>query len=223
MVWDRLAALFRSKKHEGVDLGARFTEVYEQRLWLSEESVSGSGSERESGQVRHALEVLHRFTPELQIRSIADIPCGDFNWMPLFLEQHPEVAYVGYDVVPALVAENRARFPGRRFEVLDITRKVPAQADLILSKDLFNHLSFDDIWAALENMVASRPRFLLLTTNKGFENLELEPTQAHASRHLDLQAAPFLLPEPLYGDHYLLLWDSETVRRRLVEAGRIKG
>ncbi|MES2834118.1 MAG: class I SAM-dependent methyltransferase [Pseudomonadota bacterium] len=214
-MWDRLASLFRGPRRESVDLGARFTEVYEQRLWLSEESVSGSGSERQSGQVRHSIDLLNRFTRELQIRSIADIPCGDFNWMPEYLDQNPGVEYVGYDVVPALIAENRAKFPGRRLEVLDITRRRPARADLVFSKDMFNHLPLDDIWAALENMVASRPRYLLLTTNKGFENIELEPTQPHASRHLDLQAAPFLLPEPLYGDHYLLLWRREDVERRL--------
>lgn len=214
-MWDRLAALFDDKRREGVDLGARFTEVYEQRLWQSEESVSGLGSERESGQVRHALDLLNRFTDELGIRSISDIPCGDFNWMPMYLDAHPEVDYVGYDVVPALIAETRAKFPDRRFEVLDITRKAPAQADLVFSKDMFNHLSLNDVWAALENMVASKPKYLLLTTNKGFENVELDPRQAHASRHLDLQAAPFLLPEPLYGDHYFLLWRCEDVERRL--------
>lgn len=217
-MWDRLATLvFGEKKREGVDLGARFTEVYEQRLWQSEESVSGSGSERESGQVRHAMEMLNRFTAELGIRSIADIPCGDFNWMPAYLEAHPEVTYVGYDVVPALVAENRARFPGRRFEVLDITRKAPARADLVFSKDMFNHLALDDIWAALENIVASKPKYLLLTTNKGFENVELDRSQAHASRHLDLEAAPFSLPTPIYGDHYFVLWRREDVERRLAE------
>lgn len=214
-MWDQLASLFGGKKQKSVDLGTRFTEVYEKRLWLSEESVSGSGSERESGAVRHSLDLLNRFTDELQIRSMADIPCGDFNWMPLFLDRHPEVDYVGYDVVPALIAENRARFPGRRFEVLDITLKAPAQADLIFCKDMFNHLTTNDIWSALENMVASKPKYLMLTTNKGFENVELEPTEAHASRYLDLQAAPFSLPEPQYGDHYLMIWSCEQVERRL--------
>ena len=214
-MWNRLAALFSGKTREGVDLGARFTEVYENRLWLSDESVSGSGSERESGQVHHAIDLLNRFTDEFGIRSIADIPCGDFNWMPLYLDQRPEVEYVGYDVVPALIAENRAKCPGRRFEVLDITRKAPAQADLVFSKDMFNHLSLSDVWAALENMVASKPKYLLLTTNNGFENIELDSSQPHASRHLDLEAAPFSLPEPLYGDHYLRLWRREDVERRL--------
>lgn len=214
-MWDRLAALLGGKRREGADLGARFTEVYENRLWESEESASGVGSERESGQVRHSIDLLNRFTDELGIRSIADVPCGDFNWMPLYLDQHPEVIYTGYDVVPALIAENRSKFPGRHFEILDITRKTPERADLIFSKDMVNHLSLDDVWAALQNMVASKPKYLFLTNNPGFENVELDPSHAHASRHLDLEAAPFELPEPLWGDHYFRLWRREDIERHL--------
>lgn len=203
-------------------LATRFTEVYEKRMWVSEESASGVGSDRSSGQVRHALELLTRFTAELNLRSIADVPCGDFNWMPLFLDEHPEVAYVGYDVVPALIAANRARFPDRRFEVLDITRRAPAQADLVFSKDMVNHLVEKDVWSALENMAASKPKYLLLTSNRGYANAELDVSEAHASRHLDLEGAPYSLPKPIYADHYMALWACEDVQRRLDER-RAKG
>lgn len=93
----------------------------------------------------------------------------------MFLETHPEVAYVGYDVVPALIAENRINHPGYRFEFLDVTLDRPEQADLIFSKDMFNHLNTEDIWAALENMVASKPRYLTLTSTPGFETASWSP------------------------------------------------
>lgn len=221
---NRLKALFTQEKRaeksiepKAWNLGDRFTEVYENRLWLSDESVSGQGSERGSGSVAHAVARLDQITRDLGVRSIADVPCGDFNWMPMFLDQHPEVDYVGYDVVPALIAENRSRYPGHRFELLDITLATPAQADLIFCKDMFNHLKTDDVWRALENMVASGPKYLMLTTNKGFENTELEPTEAHASRFLNLEVAPFSLPAPLYDDHYLPVWRVEDIQQRLAE------
>jgi len=217
-MWRRLTSLFgRKAKTKHSDLSSRFTEVYANRMWLSEESVSGSGSERESGQVRHAVKLLDRFTRELDIRSIADIPCGDFNWMPLYLERHPQVRYAGYAIVPALIAENRTRFPDRQFEVLDITRNSPAQADLVFSKDMLNHLCEKDVWAALENMTASKPKYLMLTTNRGFENVDLPPNHPHASRYLDLEAAPYSMPAPIYGDHYMLLWSCDQIERRLAE------
>ncbi len=195
----------------------RFTLVYEQGSWKSDESVSGLGSERSSGQVHHTLGLLRRFVSELDIKSIADVPCGDFNWMPLFLEEHPQIAYTGYDVVPPLIANNRARYPQYRFEVLDVAKKAPTAADLLISKDMMNHMFERDVWAALENMVASGSKYLLLTTNRGFENVELNRRRVEASRLLDLEAAPYSMPQPLYGDHYFLLFKREDVARRLAE------
>jgi len=216
---DRLFGKTQSKpaQTQMTRLGERFSHVYEKRLWLSEESASGSGSERASGQVTHSIALLERFVEELRLKSIADIPCGDFNWMSLFLERHPHLAYVGYDVVPALIEANRQKYPRVRFEVLDITQQAPRRADLLFSKDMLNHLCEADVWAALENMVASGAAYLMLTTNRGFENVDLEPTQPHASRLLDLEAAPYSLTSPVYGDHYLLLFRADDVRRRLDE------
>lgn len=202
-------------QRETNQLEARFTEVYEKRLWESAESASRIGSDRTSGQVTHSIDLLTRFMAELNLKSIADIPCGDFNWMPMFLDHHPEIAYVGYDVVPAIIAANRARYPNREFRVLDITRKAPDQADLIFSKDMVNHLKEDDVWATLKNMVASRPKYLMITSNRGFEHVELDDSYANASRHLDLEAAPFSLPTPIYADHYISLWTYEDVKQRL--------
>lgn len=195
----------------------RFSGVYEQRLWGSPESASGPGSERAAPTVLHALHVLGTLIREHGIRSMADIPCGDFNWMPELLTAHPDVTYVGYDVVPALIRDNRLSHPTRDFRLLDITLAAPERADLIFSKDLLNHLSEDDVWAALEHMAASGSEWLLVTTNRGFDNVDLEPTQPHASRLLDLEAPPYSLPEPVSGDHYLLLYRMADVARRLAE------
>ena len=87
------------------DNAGRFSAVYEERLWGSAESASGLGSERNSGTVRHALAVLDDVIRTHGIRSIADIPCGDFNWMPELLAAHSDLTYVGYDVVPALIRD----------------------------------------------------------------------------------------------------------------------
>ena len=154
----------------------------------------------------HTLELLKRLVAELDVASLADVPCGDFNWMPTFLDAHPSIGYVGYDVVPALIAQNRQWFPDRDFRLLDITEAVPDAADLLLCKDLLNHLSEVDVRAALANMIRSGSTYLLLTSNRGFTNEELGAEQPHASRFLNLEAPPYALPPPLFGDHYFLLW-----------------
>lgn len=56
-----------------------FTSYKEIKFWQSKESVSGDGSELEvTKDLRIALEDLLNF---LDIRTMLDIPCGDFNWM----------------------------------------------------------------------------------------------------------------------------------------------
>lgn len=198
-------------------LEARFTDVYENRLWGSEESASGVGSERNSGQVIHSLNLLRRMIREYGVRSISDVPCGDFNWMPILLEEHPEIDYIGYDVVTPLIRENQRRYPSRQFQVLDITTEIPRQSDLVFSKDLLNHLSHKDVWAALSNMAASNARYVMVTNNDGFDNVELASASTPASRYLNLFAAPFLMPQGLYSDHYMIVWERETLAERLRE------
>lgn len=217
-IWKRWLQFAGKASASKRPLEARFTDVYEKRLWGSEESASGLGSERSSGQVTHSLALLRRMIREYGVRSISDVPCGDFNWMPLLLEEHPEVDYIGYDVVAPLIHENQRRHPSHRFQALDITTEVPRQSDLIFSKDLLNHLSNKDVWAALSNMVASNARYVMVTNNTGFENVELHPVGTHASRYLDLFAAPFHLPESLYADHYLIVWERESLVQRLKQA-----
>jgi len=122
--------------------------------------------------------------------TMADIPCGDFNWMPLFLDAAPFVTYQGFDIVPEIIAENRRRYPTRRFEELDITREVPPRADLIFCKDLLNHLTFLDVRAALENMRRSGARLLLASNNFGHAHVDLPSLGLTSSRHLDITQPP---------------------------------
>lgn len=195
----------------------RFNTVFQTRRWARGQSVSGPGSDRDSGQVAHALRVLAYACDTLGVRSIADVPCGDFHWFPLFLNDRPDVDYVGYDIVEDLIAQNRRDHPERRFEVLDITRQVPPPADLIVSKDLVNHLYEADVWATLRNMAASGSRWLMVTSNTGSPNQELHLRMPGASRELDLAAAPYSLPAPVCGDHYLSIWTAEAVAKRVAE------
>jgi hypothetical protein len=130
----------------------RFTRFYRTNHWSDPESRSGPGSRRASGQVQAAIEALHMAHLAYDARRMADIPCGDFNWMPMFLEAWPLVEYRGFDIVPDIIADNRARHPAHRFDLLDITREVPPEMDLIICKDLLNHLSHEHVRTALANM-----------------------------------------------------------------------
>lgn len=193
-------------------LRARFTGVYRSAAWGSSESLSGPGSERNSGSVRQALIALSQIVEKYEVRSVADIPCGDFNWMPEFLEKHPSVAYAGYDIVGGLVSQNRKSHPSVKFYVLDITEQVPPRADLIFSKDLVNHLLDRDVWKALANMIRSGATYLMITSNSvSTPNEDLPRNVGGMSRLLNLRTEPFSFPTPIYEDGYLAVWRTEDL------------
>lgn len=194
------------------DLKARFSYVYRERAWASQESASGPGSDRDSGSVRQSLIALAAIVADYRIRSIADLPCGDFNWMPLFLADHPDVDYAGYDIVDSVIRQNRQRHPERAFSVLDITRDIPPRADMVFSKDLVNHLLERDVWRTLANMIRSGATYLMITSNRGpVPNEELPRDFGGVSRPLNLQIAPYDFPPPLYDDGYLAMWRMEDL------------
>lgn len=200
----------------------RFTAHYIGNVWNDSESFSGPGSRRDSQCVKDALEQLSAVTMQFGIRSVADIPCGDFNWISAFLAAHPEVDYIGYDIVAQLIERNRREFPLRQFAKLDIVAEIPPPADLILCKDLFNHLRFDDVARAIANMRASRTKYLLASNNFGYANRELWRIPWLRSRHLDLTKAPLHYPPPICKTHYLGLWFLQDMKpqTQLATAGQ---
>ena len=169
-----------------------FTEHFRRNGWGNPESKSGDGSTLEqTAAVRGALPIVVR---DFQLRTILDIPCGDFNWMR---SVNLPVHYIGADVVAEIVARNRERFTtdARSFVRLDLTADTLPTVDLILCRDCLFHFSFADIARALSNIKRSGARFLLTTTNTELDrNRDIVTGEW---RRLNLQAFPFLLPSPL--------------------------
>jgi hypothetical protein len=74
------------------------------------------------------------------------------------------VRYVGYDIVPELVARNARKFTseGVEFRCLNVVERSPAPADLILVREVFQHLSNSEIQSALR-MLQNRFVFLVVS------------------------------------------------------------
>src|SRR5580693_4742401 len=117
-------------------LRAKFAAIYYRGFWGTRETRSGAGSVRDSLSVMIAGVAIAEVVRDYGIRSISDIPCGDFNWMPDVLASLGEVSYAGFDIVKTIIRRNKKRRPDCEFRVLDITTDVPPAADLIFCKDL---------------------------------------------------------------------------------------
>jgi len=174
-------------------LEGKFTKIHRKVIWGSNESVSGRGSQLD--QTALLRQELPRLFERYSIKSVLDIPCGDFNWMKE--TNLPVETYIGADIVASLIEQNNSRYggAGRKFVKLDLTRDALPCCDLIFCRDVLVHFSFRDIQHALRNMKASGSRFLLTTTYGDREsNVDIFSGEWRA---LNLQAAPLRFPPPL--------------------------
>lgn len=180
---------------------ATFGKAYATQAWGSAESGSGIGSEL--GATASLREYLPEVFKRLGVRSVLDAPCGDWNWMRRV--DLAGVDYVGADVVPDVVARNAAAHarPGVRFMVADLTQDDLTRADLVLCRDCWIHLSFQDCAAMLENFRRSGAEWLLISNSPQVAQNVNQFTGA-TWRYLNLQQAPFHFPPPLEArkDHY---------------------
>ena len=204
-------------------LGDRFDLLHRLGVYHHPESLSGAASTL--AETRRLREAFPALVAEEGVRSLLDVPCGDFHWMR---ELDLPVEYTGVDIVPALVDRNVRLYerPGRRFLNLDATRDPLPRADLILSRDLLIHLSLEDIAALLANFVASGSRLLLVSH---FADRELNREIVSGDYHeVNLCRAPFFLPPPrrvvleeselaggVLPDRAMALWDLAEVARVL--------
>lgn len=192
-----------------------FEDIFISRKWGGPkgESVSGRGSSiRTTDQLRSDLVELIK---ELEIKTFADGPCGDGNWISLIDWDATEVSYIGLDIVPEVVAKAKERMPSGQFEVCDITSSHLPTADIILVRDCLVHLSNSLIWKVIENIKRSGIKYILTTT---FVNRkENKDITTGKWRTLNMEIAPFFLPKPIkylqdfypfpeYADKRLGLW-----------------
>ena len=132
--------------------------------------------------------------------------------------------YTGADVVKDLVDTNNEKHSDSRhkFLCLDVcVDKIP-KVDLIFTRDLLVHLSYDDIRRAVKNMKESGSTWLLTTTfTRRDLNIDIKTGDW---RMLNLQLTPFNFPEPLkiinegctelnedFNDKSLGLWKLEDI------------
>jgi SAM-dependent methyltransferase len=196
-----------------------FTSIFRRQAWGKTASVSGPGSDL--SQTGRLVASLRNLMEAHDVRSILDIPCGDFHWMRTVNLQG--LSYIGADIVCELVTQNqRYAAEGIGFRHMDLLTDPLPKVDLILCRDCLVHFSFDDIFKALRNLCASGSKYLLTTTFPTRQ--ENFPIPTGKWRPLNLERAPFFLPPPVlilnegcsenggeYADKSLGLWKLNDV------------
>jgi hypothetical protein len=137
-----------------------FTDIFNRGLWASAESRSGTGSELSSTEVIRAE--IPAVISKYNVKSVLDIPCGDMNWMT-----HTNLMgarYIGADIVPALIEQNREKWPDKEFLHLDLAFSALPKVDMVLVRDCFGHLSTKNVHRCIQNIRVSGIRYMLATS-----------------------------------------------------------
>jgi len=164
-----------------------FTHIFANNLWESAESVSGLGSELKH--TKNLTQQLLSLITKYKIKSILDIPCGDYNWMRNV--DMEGVRYMGADIVERLIENNTRNYPGVDFRALDLTQDPLPRVDLVFVRDCLVHLSNENIFKALENIKKSKSKYLLTTSFPGTNTNADVPDGGWRAINLTLE--PFLL------------------------------
>lgn len=192
-----------------------FSTIHAARAWGDCESSSGPGSTRD--RAASFLPELIALVHSLGVKTLLDVPCGDFNWARPLADSVDR--YIGVDVVPALIKASHKAWssPRRQFLCRDMVRQRLPSADLALCRDALVHLSEGDIFMALANLRRTGAEYLIATTFLGDRpNADIATGDW---RPLNMQRPPFSFPAPLdlvderchhtggiYADKRLALW-----------------
>jgi len=190
-----------------------FTLAYQHNSWGASESRSGVGA------TVHRTMLIRPFIrsliKDLNIQTILDAPCGDFNWMKEV--NLTGVSYIGMDIVDELIEKNITHYAttNRQFLAGDIIRQPLPRVDLILCRDCTQHLTNMELRALMNNFKKTGSRYLLTSNYPHIEeNKDLENMYS-VSRitYRNLQKPPFNFPEPIvlfpegFENKTLCLWE----------------
>lgn len=188
----------------------RFAHIYATRMWaLGDPDNPGSGSGSSLTATAKLRTELPGLLKSIGTRTLLDVGCGDFTWMRTV--NLDGVDYVGADIVQSLIDENSDSYGGSevRFICANAVSDALPDADTVLIREVLFHLSFDDVFAVLRN-VLSRPRRFILITTDGHNAFNAD-IRSGDWRLLNFEAAPFRFPEP----EFWIAEDSSVRNRRL--------
>ena len=190
----------------------RFERIYERGDWGKDakgKGVSGPGSTLAATRQYRAF--LQDFLAANRIRSVVDAGCGDWEFSQKI--NWKGIDYLGLDIVPAVVEANRRRFGSAnvRFAVADIVRGDLPPADLLIVKDVLQHLSNADIALVLKKLQGYR--HVLIVNDVRPDTLTAEPTDIATGgyRLLDVTRPPYSVP-----GMKVLTWRAADVTKLLV-------
>lgn len=170
-----------------------FTDIYTNNTWGSKETVSGPPSSLErTSELRVSLLSLFG---DLEVQSVIDIGCGDWNWMQYV--DLSDISYLGVDIVQPLIESLQKKYtkPNINFQKMNVLVDPGETADLWLARDFCCFYTPKEIQQFFQKFLESQSKFLAVTSIE--TRTPYQETLLGSWKSLNLLAAPLELPEPM--------------------------
>lgn len=157
----KLIIAYRSATLRRLPPGEAFDQIYRKKLWQQGTSLSGLGSEGKWAE-DYASFVID-YIGKTGARRVVDAGCGDFSVGELIMPHCQEI--IGLDISNEIIARNRNRlreFTKVKFHVANLIEDRVPDCDLLLVRQVLQHLSNDQIESVLRNIEASNARYVLI-------------------------------------------------------------
>ena len=171
------------------DARAVFRRIYDTAHW-----GGGSGQGSRADVTSEYRSIVERLLRASDVRTVVDAGCGDWEFARLVDWSH--VTYVGIDIVPEVIEQNRDSFstPNIDFACDDVRDGQLPRADLLLCKDVLQHWPVASVQTFLTS-VTRRCRYTLITNDITSVHCPADSLNSEveigAWRTVDLEAAPF--------------------------------
>jgi exopolyphosphatase/pppGpp-phosphohydrolase len=157
-----------------------FNLIYQKNLWGKSSNAkvfSGPGS-YDKKLVSQWVDNVASFITTSDVRTISDIGCGDFNVSSALLDRVNIERYTGYDVSDYVIQKNKIfESESIKFKKLDITREPQKFSDLVIVREVLQHLSNKDIKLSLQNILKSGSKYIIVGLHQPekylFKNLDM--------------------------------------------------
>lgn len=170
-----------------------FTAIYLNGEWGRNENgegTSGSGSTVEY--TKEYVRFLEDFLRNHKIKSVIDIGCGDWQFSKNVNWDGVE-KYIGYDVVKFLIDRNTAHYANKKISFVhaDAVHVELPRADLLICKEVLQHLPIDDIKLFLSQIKKFKYCIIVNDIEKDTKTSENRDIPAGHYRTLDITKNPF--------------------------------
>lgn len=137
-----------AKKYQTyIKMEAKFSKIYDKNIW----GGSGSGSHL-SADNKIYLRSIEELVLHNKINTILDVGCGDWEIMK---HLNFDGKYLGVDIVKSVIDKNKDKYEtdNKKFKHQNVLDGIEEEYDLIIIKDVIQHLDDETILKVMENLL----------------------------------------------------------------------